>query len=181
MHYMHYSHKLQKHTFCTTMHSVPYTIALCTLLHVATLLQLHPSVAAAALGSCADTMVFCIQQFPRYHPLCTCRDVASSRNKGHPTNCFHSNSDFFSRPWPMANHPSTRLKSIEQFVGILSLLMFLPSSYQVYWLAVDGLQDKSLDVCLYDLKFIDIVFYTLTNNIMLSQHGVNRPRINMNI
>ena len=81
----------------------------------------------------------------------------------------------------MANHPFTRLKSIEQFVGILSLLMFLPSSYQVSWLAVDGLQDKSLDVCLYDLKFIDIVFYTLTNNIMLSQHGVNRPRINMNI
>ena len=123
MHYMHYSHKLQKHTFCTTMHSVPYTIALCTLLHVATLLQLHPSVAAAALGSCADTMVFCIQQFPRYQPppLCTCRDVASSRNKGHPTNCFHSNSDFFSRPWPMANHPSTRLKSTEQ------LLVFFPS------------------------------------------------------
>ena len=57
----------------------------------------------------------------------------------------------------MANHPFTRLKSIEQFVGILSLLMFLPSSYQVSWLAVDGLQDKSLDVCLYDLK-IDIVF-----------------------
>ena len=52
----------------------------------------------------------------------------------------------------MANHPSTRLKSIEQFVGILSLLMFPPSSYQVSWLAVDGLQDKSLEVCLYDLK-----------------------------
>ena len=162
MHYMHYSHKLQKHTFCTTMHSVPYTIALCTLLHVATLLQLHPSVAAAALGSCADTMVFWIQQFPRYHPLCTCRDVASSRNKGHPTNWFHSNYDFFSRPWPMANHPSTRLKSIEQFVGILSLLMFLPSSYQVSWLAVDGLQDKSLDVCLYDLKFIDKLYNAVT-------------------
>ena len=47
---------------------------------------------------------------------------------------------------------TTRLKGIEQFVGILSLLMFLPSSYQVSWLAVDGLQDKSLDVCLYDLK-----------------------------
>ena len=75
----------------------------------------------------------------------------------------------------MANHPFTRLKSIEQFVGILSLLMFLPSSYQVSWLAVDGLQDKSLDVCLYDLKFIDKQY------IMLSQHGVNRPRINMNI
>ena len=58
----------------------------------------------------------------------------------------------------MANHPSTRLKSIEQFVGILSVLMFPPSSYQVSWLAVDGLQDKSLEVCLYDLKLSILYF-----------------------
>ena len=50
---------VQQYTVCPTpLHYV----------HVATLLQLHPSVAAAALGSCADTMVFRIQQFPRYHP-----------------------------------------------------------------------------------------------------------------